>query len=146
LNVAYLYFQVAIKVSAKLQRSTSHEIGNTAQRIVEKYQNTVDLSVESPENKGLENALSHLALSGRLMILISTNCSSNIRCYFICLHKQGLKRLRECFESGLMKDVLEKVFTQLANINEPIVIHRLKWSYFKHLRSIQQLSELRELG
>jgi hypothetical protein len=142
----FLYFQVAVKVSAKLQRSTSHKIGKTAQRIVEKYQNTVDLSVESPENKGLENALSHLVLSGRLMILISTNSSSNIICYFVCLHKQGLKRLRECFESGVMKDVLEEVFTQLADINEPIVIRSLKWSSFEHLRSIQQLGELRELG
>jgi hypothetical protein len=137
---------VAVKVSAKLQRSTSHKIGNVAKRIVEKYHNTIDLSVEDPENKGLENALSQLVLSERLMILVSTNSSSNIGCYFLCLREQGLKRLRECFESGVMKDVLKDVFTQLADINEPIVIRSLKWSSFKHLRSIQQLSELRELG
>jgi hypothetical protein len=141
-----LYFQVAVKVSAKLQRSTSHKIGNVAERIVEKYQNTIDLSVEDPENKGLENALSQLVLSERLMILVSSNRNSIIGCYFLCLRKQGLKRLREYFESGVVKDVLKEVFTQLADINEPIVIRSLKWNYFKHLRSIQQLSELRKLG
>jgi hypothetical protein len=104
------------------------------------------LSVENPESKELENALSQLVLSGRLMIFVSTNSSSSIGCYFLCLRKQGLKRLREHFESGVMKGVLRKVFTLLADIGEPIVIRRLKWGSKKYLRSIQQLIVLRNLG
>jgi DNA-binding transcriptional ArsR family regulator len=140
------YFQVAVKVDAELQRPTSHKIGNTVQRIVEKYQNSVDLFVENSISKGLENALSQLVLSGHLMILVSTSSSSYIRCYFICLRRQGLKRLREHFESGVMENLLNEVFTLLADINEPIVIHRLRWSSKEYLRSMQQLIELRNLG
>jgi hypothetical protein len=71
---------------------------------------------------------------------------NSIGCYFICSREDDLIKLRERFESGVMKNVLEEIFTLLSSVSESVVIHCLRWDSDEYLRSIQQLRELRTIG
>ena len=72
--------------------------------------------------------------------------SESIECCFICSSVEQLMQLRRHFESGVVKNVLENIFTLLMDGDELIVINELKWNSKNYWEGVQQLSKLKLLG
>jgi hypothetical protein len=70
----------------------------------------------------LNSLLQELGVNKCRFTLLTGN---SIESYFICDSGEQLKELRGHYESGLMKAVLERIFTLLAK--ETITIRDLKW-------------------
>jgi formyltetrahydrofolate synthetase len=84
----------------------------------------------------LNNLLKELGVDDRRFTLSTGN---SIESYFICDSVEQLKALRGHYESGLMKTVLERIFTLLAG--ETITIHELKWPAEEYNDRLRQLGQ-----
>ena len=72
----------------------------------------------------LNSLLEELGFDYNKFTLVKGN---NIWCYFICMSEEHLSHLRQHYESGLMKSVLSKIFTLVAQNNETISTRHLEW-------------------
>jgi hypothetical protein len=84
----------------------------------------------------LISLLKELGVDERRFTLSTGN---SIESYFICDSVEQLKALRGHYESGLMKKVLERIFTLLAG--ETITIHELKWPAEEYNDRVRQLGQ-----
>ena len=72
---------------------------------------------------------------------------NSIWCYFLCSSEQQLQQLREHFMSGLMTNVLMKIFKLLADDGDNVVMtHPLKWNPEDYIESVRRLCHLNTLG
>ena len=72
--------------------------------------------------------------------------SESIECFFICSSVEQLMQLYRHFESGVMKNVLQNIFTLLMDGDELIVINQLKLDSESYWEGVQQLSKLKLHG
>ena len=101
------------------------------------------LAADDPRNEALKKYLAELNLVPRDVHLVQ---SESIECFFICSSVEQLMELRRHFESGVMKNVLQNIFTLLMNGDELIVINQLKSDSKNYWEGVQQLSNLKPLG
>ena len=89
------------------------------------------------KTQDLNKHLEKLGIKGVRFTVVQTN---SIQSYFICESEEQLDELHEHYESGLMKDVLERIFSLLAG--EQVNIS-LRWTTDEYQKSQQQFSALR---
>jgi hypothetical protein len=68
----------------------------------------------------------------------------SVGCYFIVSCEERLMQLHRHFVSGVMKNVLEKIFTLLANTD--VVISHLRWDSKEYWQSMQLLMDCKARG
>jgi hypothetical protein len=127
--------QVVASVHAELKQSSKED------KIVSEYK--IRLAADDPRNEQLQKYLRELNLEPPDVHLIH---SQSIECCFVCSSVEHLMKLRINFESGAMKNVLQKIFTLLLNGDELIVIDDLKWDPENYSECVQQLSEHKSPG
>ena len=89
----------------------------------------------------LETYIIPLGSMDRKLVLV---IGESIRCYFICTSDEELQQLRQHYDSGLMKNILEKIFTPLADNDETICIRHLKWDLNDYNDCVRGFSSLNE--
>ena len=87
-----------------------------------------------------EQVRSHLQRLGIDWDQFTSRVSNSIESYFLCESEQQLSELREHYETGLMKAVLESIFSLLAG--EQMHIGQLLWTTGEYQNSQQQFSAL----
>ena len=130
---------MAVSVHAELKQPSSCSIEATEDKIVYNFH----LAADDPRNEALKKCLAELNLQPRDMHLVH---SESIECFFICSSVEQLMQLYRHFESGVMKNVLQNIFTLLINGDELIVINQLKWISKDYREGVQQLNQLKLLG
>jgi hypothetical protein len=108
--------QVAVSVHAELKQPSSCSIEAAEDKIVSV---NIRLAADDPRYEALKKYLAEINLEPRDVLLVH---SESIECCFICSSVEQLMQLRRHFESGVMKNVLENIFTLLKNDDELIVI------------------------
>ena len=71
---------------------------------------------------------------------------NSIWCFFMCSSEQQLHQLREHFLSGLMTNILMKIFKLLADDDDVVMTHPLKWNSEDYIESMRRLYQLNTLG
>jgi hypothetical protein len=122
-----------------LKQPSSSSLEVTEDEIVSEYK--IRLAANDPRNEALKMYLAELNLEHMLLVQ-----SKSIECRFICSSVEQLMQLHRHFESGVMKNVLQNIFTLLINGDELIVINQLKWDPKNYWEGVQQLSPLKPLG
>ena len=133
--------QVAVSVHAELKQPSTISLEAMEDKIVSEYK--IRLASDDPRNEALKKCLAELNLEPRDVHLVH---SESIECCFICSSVEQLMQLRRHFESGVMKNVLQNIFTLLINDDELIVINQLKWNSKNYGEGVQQLNKLEPLG
>ncbi len=121
----YLLTTVAVATHAVLSQPASGNTASAETKIVSLLKSLKMAKRGEGENKielELNNLLKELGVEKWRLTLSTGN---SIDSYFICDSVEQLKELRGHYESGLMKTVLERIFSLLAG--ETITIHELKW-------------------
>ena len=138
---------VAAVVHAELKQPSSDSVENTEVKIVSQMKSLI-ITENDPKKEEKETCLAQLetyikplGAMGRKLVLAM---GESIRCYFICTYEEELQQLRQHYESGLMKKVLEKIFTLLADNEETVFIRHLKWDFIEYSNCVQHLSNLKE--
>ena len=90
-------------------------------------------SLKTQVNKELER----LGVKGYHFTLVP---KKSIQSYFACESKDQLDQLHEHYQSGLMKSVLERIFSLLAG--DQVNIGQLRWTTEEHQKCQQQFSAL----
>ena len=130
---------MAVSVHAELKQPSSCSIEATEDKIVYNFH----LAADDPRNEALKKCLAELNLMPGDVHLVQ---SESIECCFICSSVEQLMQLHRHFESGVMKDVLQNIFTLLMNCDELIVINHLKWDSKNYWEGVQQLNPLKPIG
>ena len=133
---------MAVSVHAELKQPSSCSIEATEDKIVYNF----DLAADDPRNNAVKKLLAELNIENiehRDMLLVH---SDSTECCLICTSAEQLMQLRRHFESGVMKNVLQNIFTLMMNGDELIVIDQLKWDPKNNWGSVQQFSKLKPLG
>jgi aminoglycoside N3'-acetyltransferase len=133
--------QVAVSVHAEMKQPSSFSIEVIEDKIVSEYK--IRLAADDPRNEPLKKCLAELHLQPRDVLLVH---SESIECCFLCSSTEQLMQLRRLFESGVMKNVLQNIFTLLMNGDELIVINQLKWDPKNYWEGVQKLNQLKPLG
>ena len=131
---------VAVSVYAELKQPSSFSLEAVEDKIVSV---NIRLAADDPRYEALKKCLTELNIEPSDMILIH---SESIECCFICSSVEQLMQLRRHFESGVMKNVLQNIFTLLINGDELIVINQPKWNSKNYGEGVQQLNKLEPLG
>lgn len=133
--------QVAPSVRAELEPSSTGDVALTEDKIVSSFnslRNTRDNLLENRE-ESLKELIGELGVDTQLVLAKG----NSISCFFICSSKEQLRQLRDHYGSGLMKQVLEKIFTLLANKDKAVVVRKLQWSSdFNYVKTEQRLDIL----
>jgi hypothetical protein len=98
---------------------------------------------EDPRNERMKKFKEEMGLDPNCKLAMLKKTQS-IGCYFVVSCEERLMQLRGHFVSGVMKNVLEKIFTLLANTD--IVISHLRWDSKEYLQSMQQLLNSKARG
>ena len=77
--------------------------------------------------------LNRLCIKHRSLFVLKINSISSL---FICESVEELRLLREHYKSGLIKEVLQELFTVLAD--EPVEISRLEWTEDQYVSCVHQ--------
>jgi hypothetical protein len=124
---------VAPVIHAEILQPSSGSIESVETNIVYRLKSVI-MAGREPILTELKKQLSQLGVDWCRFILSTGN---SIESYFLCDSMEQLKALREHYESGLMRVVLEGIFTLLAD--EDITIHELKWPTAKYSDHLIQL-------
>ena len=130
---------MVVSVHAELNKPSSCRTEAAERKIVYNF----ELAADDPKNEALNQYLKELNIEPCGMHL---DKSRSIECCFICSSVEHLMQLRRHFESGVMKNVLQNIFTLLMNDDELIVINQLKLDSKNYWEGVQQLSKLKLLG
>jgi hypothetical protein len=133
--------QVAVSFHAELKQPSSCSIEAAEDEIVSEYK--IRLTAGDPRNEAVKKFLADLNLTPHDVLFVH---SESIECCFICSSTEQLMQLRRHFESGVMKNVLQSIFSLLMNGDELIVINQLKWDSKNYWEGVQQLNKLKPLG
>ena len=133
--------EVAVSVHAELKQTSS--CSRPTEAAEEKIVYNFDLAADDPRNEAVKKLLAELNIEHRDMRLVQ---SQSIECCFVCSSVEQLMQLRRHFESGVMKNVLQNIFTLLMNGDELIVINQLKCDSKNTWEGVQQLNQLKPLG
>ena len=133
--------QVAVSVHAELKQPSSFSLEVTEDKIVSEFK--IRFAANDPRKQALIKYLAELNSEPGDVYLVH---SESIECFFICSSVEHLMQLRRHFESGVMKNVLQNIFTLLINDDELIVINELKWNSKNYWEDVQQLNKLQPLG
>jgi hypothetical protein len=99
-------FQVAVNVHATLSQQSAFSVKILEDGIVSEYK--LCLATDDPRKEELKRLLAKLESE---MVLVP---SDSIGCYFICSSQEHLIQLRRHFISGVMQNVLEKIFSGMG--------------------------------
>lgn len=91
----------------------------------------------------LNSSLADLNVGYSEFALVKGN---SILCFFICSSEKQLQQLWSHYASGLMKHVLENVFSLLVNNDERVVIRELQWELEEYRWSVQRVKLLNAFG
>jgi hypothetical protein len=141
LRVCVFVCQVGVIVHAELKQPSTVSLEAMEDKIVSEYK--IRLTADDPRNEALKKYLKELNLEPHDVLLVH---SESIECCFICSSVELLMQLRRHFESGVMNNVLENIFTLLMNGDELIVINQLKWDSKNYWEGVQELNKLKPLG
>ena len=86
---------------------------------------------------GINSELEKLGVTIQQLVLVPKN---SIKSYFICEFEEQLHQLRGHYESGLMREVLGRIFSLLAG--EHVNISRLYWAMEEYYQCLKQFSAL----
>ena len=121
------FLSFTVDVHTNLSLPSSGNIGMVETRIVSRHQAIRTVGDNESQGDSVVTALiSYLSLLGIVRSLFSVRQSNSISSLFICESVEELRSLREHYESGLMKEVLQDIFSLLAG--EPVEISRLEWT------------------
>jgi hypothetical protein len=131
---------VSPQVEAKLSGDTDlTDLTEVERKIIKACRSLRDPNLPEEEKKKLraelDQDLNQIGQSSRGVAL----SEGSIKCFFVCQSVEQLKALREHYNSGLMKDVLERVFSLLAG--ESIALRDLKWTFSEYEDHLSQLGE-----
>jgi hypothetical protein len=131
---------VAVSVHAELKQPSSFSLEAVEDKIVSV---NIRMATDDPRYEALKKYLTELNIEPSDVHLVH---SESIECFFICSSIECLMQLRRLFESGVMKNVLQNIFTLLMNGDELIVINQLKWDSKNYWEGVQRLDILVPLG
>ena len=136
--ISYKCFTVAADVHADLSLPSSSNVDLVETKIVSYLRSsrtaTDDQSQDGSSMTTLIRLLRRLGMNRRRFFARKVNSISSL---FICESVEELQMLREHYKSGLMKEVLQAIFTALAD--EPVSISRLEWTTDQYDSCLQQL-------
>ena len=111
-------------LESDLDETSVEDVVATETRIVSRHR-----SLKSKEKKRLTKRLNKAAHPFELRVkLVVLERHNSIAAYFICSMLEGLHRLRCLWRSGLLKNIMESIFTLLTRQTSPIIIKRFVWS------------------
>jgi hypothetical protein len=137
---------VAAAVGATLKRPSSSRATWSESTIERKFKSliTTDDAQNRPIKVKLKETIEQLGIDYSLFALVKAD---GITCYFICTSEQLLQQLHEHFAHGLMKRILEKIFTLLVNARHcEVFIDELRWDPKEFTEAMRNLRQLIALG
>ena len=136
-------FPAAVSVHAELSSSSADSNVSTERMVVTQLESLGPpgaLPKEAELSNVKEQLKRHLQRLGIDWGQFAVRVSNSIESYFLCESDQQLYQLRQHYESGLMKDVLERIFSLLAG--ERVNVGRLRWTTQEYEKCRQQFSAL----
>lgn len=126
---------VAVETHAEIEQTVEEDGSVIERRIVAMFEELKRSAIREEKLEQLEAQLERIAMDSDQVSM----SSGSIYTIFICRSASELQQLRNHFESELLKEVLEQIFTLLAGINEHIFIKYYKWDQGMFNKCLQQL-------
>ena len=132
---------MVIRIDAELDESSVDDVFQSEERIVNQSR---DLSAETRSDiqQELDEDLHCFGLQTRLVVVEKSN---SLALYFICLTLFALMRLRNQWNSGKLRDIVQSVcsfFLYFPRARLEVLVKRLLWSQTDYERSEEFLSSL----
>jgi hypothetical protein len=142
----WLYFAGAFVPHATSVSQSSGDVKSAEENLVSQLKSLIHIDANDPEKTDkeillaqMESSLNKLGVDISKWNLVPKN---SIGCFFICNSSEELLQLRGHFDSGLMKDVLQEIFTLLSKNGDQLVITELKLDHEEFDDCLQRLSQL----
>lgn len=140
-------------VHAELQQPSTDSAESMENNIISNLRSLCIMTNDDPLKEEKEKILSKINILFAQLTGLDFDSSklalvkgNSILCFFLCSSEKQIKQLWSYYMSGLMKHVLEKVFTLLVNNDEAVVIRELQWELEECHRSVQRVNELNAFG
>ncbi len=131
-------------VHAELDEDLMDDVESIEDKI-ESEDRVIRYAEGDPRNEKLKKYEEELGLDTQYELVVMKKRQS-IGCYFIVSCEERLMQLYGYFVSGVMKNVLEKIFALLVNTDKLIIISRLRWNSKEYWQSMRQLIEFKDQG
>ena len=123
---------VVVGVDAELDESQVDDVRQTEDRIVSQWR-----EISEDEKHQLRERVDEFVrpwgLETRLVVLVRAD---SIAVYFICLTLSALISMRDQWNSGQLRDIVQSLFTFLSGAAETVNIKRLTWPLSDYQRCL----------
>ena len=128
-----------IGIDAELDELSVDDVNQSEDRIVNQSRDLLSAGSRAEIQQELDEVLHRFGLQTRLVVVEKAN---SLALYFICLTLFALTRLRNQWNSGQLRDIVQSVFTLLSGATREVRVKRLLWSQTDYERSEEFLSSL----
>ena len=128
-----------IGIDAELDELSVDDVNQYEDRIVSQSRDLLSAGSRAEIQQELDEVLHRFGLQTRLVVVEKAH---SLALYFICLTLFALTRLRNQWNSGQLRDIVQSVFTLLSGATREVRVKRLLWSQTDYERSEEFLSSL----
>jgi len=107
-----------------LDESSVDDVSRCEDRIVTRGRELLTADEKHELRKKFDEILHRLGMETRLVVVDRAN---SIALYFICTTLSAVRDLRAQWRSGQLQNIIQLLFTFLANATQPVLVHRPNW-------------------
>ena len=112
-----------VGLDAELDESSIDDVMETEDRIVSQW-GEISTDVKHQLRDRFDEILSDFGYESSLIVIRRAN---SLALYFICMTLAAVMSLRDQWQTGQLKDILESLFTFLSGATETVFVKRLTW-------------------
>jgi len=127
LNVQLCDVSVIVGVDAGLVESSVEKVVQCEDRIVSQSRALLPAGSQDQIRQGLDDfneILRPLGLETQLVVLSRAN---SIALFFLCMTLSAVMSLRDLWHTGLLRNIVQKLFTFFAGSTRQVQVRRLTW-------------------
>ena len=130
---------MVVGIRAELDELSVDDVSHCENRIVNQSRALLYTNSLAGIQSELDDVLHRFGLQTRLVVVEKAN---SIVLYFICLTLFALMKLRNQWNSGKLRDIVQSLFTFLSGATREVRVKRLLWSKTDYERSEEFLCSL----
>ena len=141
-----MFIAVGAMFHAVIEEPSSGSVEKTEDSIVSRKNSVSSTDKNNPQEESKKKLRAKLSetikkLKSKNFILRKRN---SILCCFICTSEDELHLLKQHYDDGVLRSVLEQIFTILAKDEKSIRIRHLHWDPNEYSNCLQRLRRLKE--
>lgn len=128
------YSAVVVELRAVVEQPVDKPVDQLEDKIIETFSTLWSRAAGNRERQNhllsqLKNKLSELGISCSQMTI---QRGTSLRIFIVCTSIEELEKVYKEYTSGVLKDILEAMFTLLCDVDLQVRISILEWKYEQH--------------